>query len=146
VSLTDEQIEALRQKFGKVGVVEWNGHQIVFRKPTRDDCRDYRRMRESPTEKGDSIESLCQKSLCAFDGELDVNRARTIYTTVFLEEYPLFASVPKVVAVMSALTGMVEEEDALDLGKGVSFRSARRPSTPAASPNGSGTALEPPKN
>lgn len=138
--LTEEQIEALRQKFGKVGVVDYNGHQIVFRKPTRDDCRDYRRMRESPSEKGDAIESLCQKSLCAFDGEQDVNRARTHYTTVFLEEYPLFANVPKVMAIMSALTGMVEEEDAIDLGKGASFRSARLRSTPAVSPNGSATA------
>jgi hypothetical protein len=141
--LSEDQLEALRSQFTKIGVVDYNGHQIVFRRPTRDHCREYRRMRESPAEKHEATERLAQVALVAFDGETDVNRARTTYTNVFLDEYPLFASVPKVMAVLSVLTGMVEEEDAADLGKGASVRSVRPRSTPAASPNGSGTAPEP---
>ena len=129
--LDEEALEALRLKYGKIGVVAYNGHQIVFRKPTRDNCRDYRRMRDSASEKADAVEFLAQVSLAAFDGELEVNKARTHYTNVFLDEFPLFANTPKVMAVLSLLTGMVEEEDAIDLGKGVSYRSARRVSTPA---------------
>jgi hypothetical protein len=138
--LTEEQLETLRLKYGKIGIVTYNGHQVVFRKPSRDDCREYRRMKESAVERGDAIESLAQKALCAFDGEQDVNRARTYYTTVFLEEFPMFANTGNVVAILSALSGMVEEADALELGKGASYRSARQPSTPEGSLNGSDTA------
>jgi hypothetical protein len=133
VSKLDEaQLDALRAKYGKVGIVDYNEHQIVFKRPTRDNCREYRRMRESPAEKGDAVEFLAQVSIAAFDGETDANKARSTYTNSFLEQYPLFANHPRAIAVMSALTGMMEEEDALDLGKGASVRTGRRASTPEA--------------
>ena len=140
MSLNEEQIEALRAQYSKVGVVDYNGHQLVFRKPTRDEFREYRRMQSAPNEKGDSIESLCQKILCAFDGETNAIAARTHYTGVFLVEYPGFTNVQGVIALVSALSGLVEEEDAADLGKGVSFRSERLKRLREGSPNGSATA------
>lgn len=130
--LNEEQLEALTKKYGKIGVRDYDGHQIVFRRPTRDMCREYRRMRESDAEKHEAMESLAQKMLVAFDGEEDINKARTVYTCVFLEESPLFVNNPQTMAVLSSLTGIVEEEDARDLGKGASVRSARRVSTPTA--------------
>ena len=142
--LDEAQIEALRATYGKVGVRDYNGHQLVFRKPTRDDCREYRRMMNSPNEKGDAIESLAQKMIVALDGETSVIAARTRYTGVFLEEYPLFSNNQQTIALISALSGVVEEEDAEDLGKGASFRSGRQKSSRADSLNGSGTAPEPP--
>ena len=138
--LDDAALEALKLKFGKVGVVDFDGHQIVFRKPTRDQCREYRRMRESANEKHESLEHLAQMMIVAFDGTQDPNLARTLYTSQFLEDYPLFVNVPKVAAVLSALSGMVEEEDAQDLGKGVRVLSVRRPNTPQDSRTGSATA------
>ena len=138
--LDEAVLESLKLKFGKIGVVDYNGHQIVFRRPTRDTCREYRRKRESAGEKHEAIEGMAQEALIAFDGEQDANKARSYYTGTFLEEYPLFASSPKVMAVLSALSGLVEEEDAEDMGKGVQVRSARPRPTPAASPNGSDTA------
>lgn len=123
--LTEEQLEGLRQKYGKIGVVEYNGHQVVFRKPTRENCREYRRKIASTAEKGDGPEFLAQSSIAAFDGETDPNKARTVYTAVFLEEFPLFANTQKVLSVLSLLSGMAEEEEADELGKGVQFRSGR---------------------
>ena len=141
--LSEEQLEAASRKFGKVGVVDYCGHQVVFRRPTRDECREYRRMRDSAAEKHDATERLAQVAIVSFDGEQDVNRARTLYTGTFLEEFPLFSSTPKVMSVLGALTGLVEEEDAADMGKGARVLSGRPRSTPGASPNGLGTALEP---
>jgi hypothetical protein len=130
--LNDAQLDELKMKYGKIAAIDYNGHQIVFRRPTRDNCREYRRQRESQAEKHEALEHLAQVTLIAFDGEQDVNKARTFYTATFLEEYPLFVNVPKVSAALSALSGMVEEEDAQDLGKGVSVRSARQPTSPTA--------------
>lgn len=132
--LDDAQIEQLRVtgKYGKIGVVEYSGHQIVFRRPTRDQCREYRRQLGSPAEKHEAMEHLAQSMLVAFDGQTDANAARTTYTSMFLEAFPLFVNHPKVLNVISALAGLVEEEDAADLGKGASVRTGPPKSTPAA--------------
>jgi hypothetical protein len=135
--LTEAQIEALRVQCGRVGVVEYNGHQIVFRKPTRDHCREYRRMRESANERHEALEHLAQLTIVAYDGTTEPNAARTQYTAVFLEEYPLFVNVAKVMNVLSVLAGLVEEEDAHELGKGASVRSGPPRSMPEGSPTGS---------
>ena len=138
--LSEEQLDALKLACGKIAVVAYNGHEIVFRRPTRVQCGEYRREREDPQARADAVEHLAQKALVAFDGELDANRARIAYTTQFLEDYPLFANYPPVMAALSYLTGMVEEEEADALGKGVRVLSARPRSMPAVSPNGSATA------
>jgi hypothetical protein len=130
--LDEPQLDALKVKHGKIAVIDYDGHQIVFRRPTRENCREYRRQRESPSEKHEAMEHLAQVTLVAFDGELDANKARTFYTATFLEEYPLFVNVPKVQNALSALSGMIEEEEAIDLGKGVSVRSARQRTSPTA--------------
>jgi hypothetical protein len=140
--LTEEQLQTLEQKYQKISVVRFNGHEIVFRKPTRVDCANYRRMMSSPAEKPNAAESLAQVCIAAFDGETDVNRARITYTTVFLEDYPLFANTSNALAAISWLSGMAEDEDAIDLGKGVTCRSARLASMRAALPSGSGMSPE----
>jgi hypothetical protein len=128
--MNDEKIEALRVKYGKVGAVDYNGHTLVFRKPTRENVRDYRRKKDDAIEKMDAMDQLAQATIVAFDDEEDPNRARTIFTTSFLEDYPLAISNPKFVGCLSALAGLLEEEDEKDLGKGVSVKSVRRGSLP----------------
>jgi|SRR5215471_10222127 len=130
--LDDTKLEELRAKYGKIGVVEYNGHQIVFRKPTRDQARDYRRKKESDAERTDALDQLAQATIVAFDGELDANRARTTFTTVFLEDYPMAMNHPKFMGCMSALSGLVEEEDEKELGKGVSIKGPPRSTSPTA--------------
>ena len=144
MALTDEQLEELRRKYGRVGAVKHNDHEVVFRKPTREDVREYRRMLGSPSEKHEAIESLAQRTIVAFDEILDPNQARTHYTNIFLESSPFFTSRPEVMGTLSVLGELVETEEAMDLGKGVRLRLAPPKPTPVASPNGSATAPGPP--
>ena len=116
----------------RLNVVEYNGHTLIFRKPSREHVREYRRKKDSDAEKMDAMDQLAQATIVAFDGEEDPNRARTTFTTSFLEDYPLAMSNPKFVGCLSALAGLLEEEDEKDLGKGVIVRSAPRAPSPTA--------------
>lgn len=128
--MDEMKLEALRAKYGKIGAVAYNGHTLVFRKPTREHVREYRRKKDNDAEKMDAMDQLAQVTIVAFDDEEDPNRARTTFTTVFLEDYPLAISNPKFVSCLSALAGLLEEEDEKDLGKGVTVKGTPRASTP----------------
>ena len=131
--LTEAQLEELRVAHKKIGIVEWNDHVLVFRRPNRDECHAYRVKLEHPETKADANDQLCQATICAFDADTNVNSARTYFTDTFLkEESPMFGSTAKCKIVMGALMGLVEEEDLADLGKGVSIRPSPRPATPTA--------------
>ena len=139
--LDDAGLESLRVRYGgRVGVVDWSGHQIVFRKPTREDIREFRR-KGGTAEEPDRVDQLSQVMLVAFDGEVDLVKARTMYLG-FLSEYPLFTSGAKCSAAINALSGIVEVESEAALGKYVRLLSARPKPMPKDSPNGSGTAPE----
>lgn len=126
----EELYETLRSRHTKIAIVEWNGHAIVFRRPTRDECHAYRVAIEHPETKADAMEQLCQRTIVAFDGEQDANKARVTFTTIFLVESPMFSITSKVKAAIGVLAGLVEEEDAIDLGKGVTIKPSPRPRTP----------------
>jgi hypothetical protein len=130
--LNDEQLQALESAHKKIAIIDWNTHTVVFRRPTRDECHDYRVAQESPATKADANEQLCQRTIVAFNGETDANRARVYFTSTFLVEHPMFGSTAKVKIALGALMGLVEEEDLADLGKGVSVRPSPRPTTPPA--------------
>jgi hypothetical protein len=130
--MNEERLEALRAKYGKVGSVEFAGHVLVFRKPSRDHAREYRRKMDNAAEKPDALDQLAQATIVAFDDQEDPNAARVTFTTVFLEEFPLAVSNPKFNTCLSILAGLTEVEDAEDLGKGVIVRSAPRAPSPKA--------------
>lgn len=135
--MLDEQgIESLRLKHGAVGVVEYNGHQLLFRRPSREEAREWRRKEASAAEQPDAADYLSQLIMVAFDGDTDGLRARTAYG-LFLTEHPLFTLSTKFRIVFNLLTGRVEREDIADMGKGVSVRLAPPARTATASLNGS---------
>lgn len=136
-TMSEPQLEELRVKYGKIGIVDYNGHQLVFRRPTREHVREYRRKKDNDSEKMDAMDQLAQVTILAFDGDADANRARETFTLQFLSDYPLAISNPKFTHVLSALAGLIEEEDAKDLGKGASVRGLRPSTSPTDSPNGS---------
>ena len=39
--LDEKQLDALQSKYRKIGTVDFSGHQLVFRVPTRDEVRDF---------------------------------------------------------------------------------------------------------
>ena len=98
--------------------------------------REYRRKQDNTVEKPDAMDQLAQATIVAFDGNADPNAARTVFTGVFLEQYPAFCSNTVTINILSYLTGIVEEEASTEMGKGGSVRSSTQKSTPQASPNG----------
>jgi hypothetical protein len=128
--LTEEQFAALETQHKKIAEVEWNGHTLVFRRPTREECRQYRVALEDPVSKADANEHLLQQTIVAFDDETNPTAARMRYNPGFLDEHPMFSIAAKVKLALAALMGIVETEDAADLGKGVTVR----PRTPSGTP------------
>lgn len=137
MALNDEELERLRQQYTKIGVVDWNRHQIVFKQPSREVVRDYRRKQDSASEKPDALDQLAQVTIVAFDGVTDPVRCREAFLAFLGGEAPAFTSSGKAGAVLTGLSGMVEEEDVADLGKGARILMAPRPTSPAVSPSGS---------
>lgn len=130
--LDETRLEELRRQYVKIGVIDWEGHQLVFRRPSRDEVHHYRMQRDgSPDERGGASDLLSTKTMVAFDGETDPNRARLAYDA-FLGEYPMFCSALKPQGVLSILSGLIESEAAAALGKGATVRSAPPPTTPTA--------------
>lgn len=134
--LTEEQIESIRSRVGAVGVVEYDGHQLVFARPSRDQVRDFRRKEDTAAEKFDAADQLSQQILCAYDGETDPVKSRVAFG-VFLTERPMFTSSAKFRIVFNLLTGRVEQEDIADMGKGVRILLSRPPRTQPGSLTGS---------
>lgn len=127
---SEEKLEELRAKYGKIGIVDFSGHQVVFRKPSREQARDYRRKIATESEKPDAVDQLAQLTIVGFDGEEDVTKARIAFTGVFLEEFPLAMSNVKFITVISVLAGLVEEELDRDLGKGARIKGPPRAPSP----------------
>ncbi len=130
--LNAAQLETIRARCGKIADMEYNSHQLVFRRPSRDEISMHRRRQEDPAEKVGSLDLFSQIILAAFDGEEDPVKARALYGA-FLDEHPAFTSNrDKFLPAIAILCGMVEDEAAASLGKGVSVRSAPPPSTQTA--------------
>lgn len=128
--LDEAKLDELQRQYGKIGTVEFSGHVVVFRKPSRTDVREYRRMQGSDAERPDAMDRLAQATIVAFDDVTDPNAARTLFTGSFLVEFPMAVSHGRFAACLSVLAGLVEAEDAEDLGKGVTVRSSRPKPSP----------------
>jgi hypothetical protein len=126
----EAKYDELQRLHGKIGLVEFNGHSIVFGRPSRDQAREWRRMRESKEEKHNAMESLAQMSILAFDDIFDANAARTLFTGSFLVAYPLAVSSARFQNVLSALGGILDDEEAADLGKGARIKGLAPPTSP----------------
>jgi hypothetical protein len=139
--LSEEQLGALERQYKKIGIVDWQTHRLVFRRPTRDECHAYRVKLENVDTKADALEQFLQQTMVAFDLDTSPLGARTSFAA-FLDEQPMFCSSTKARIAMASLSGLVELEDAAELGKGVQIRPAPPARTPEVSPSGSATALE----
>ena len=120
--------------------IAWNQHQIVFRQPTRDHIRAFRVMQSSgPAGEADSLDQMTQQITVAFDGETDPVKCRVMYTAFLEHECVAFCSSDKCKAAVASLSGVVEEEDVRDLGKGVTAWPPFRKPSPEVLPNGLAT-------
>lgn len=138
--LDEQSQEVLRGRYGAVATVDFNGHQLVFRRPSRDEVREFRRKERSPAEADDAVDYVSQLTMVAFDGEADPMKARVAYGA-FLQDHPRFTESTKFRIAFNLLSGRVEREDIADMGKGVSVRLGPPGRTETASPNGSAPSL-----
>lgn len=136
--LTETDYDRLETQHGRIGVVHWDGCQLVWRKPTREEVRAFRAQIESPSEKTNAHDLASQVTMLAFNGEQDATKARLLYG-MFLADYPDFTSSAKYRVVFNQLFGRVEADDVIDLGKGAFVRPSRRATTPKDSQTGSDT-------
>ena len=125
------RLDALTKSHRKVGAIEWETDWIVFRLPSRDQTREYFRKREEPAEKPDALDYLAQATIVALNEIEDPTAARIAFTSTFLVDFPAFTRSLRVINCLHALAGLVTDEEAVDLGKGVEIRSSRRRSPPA---------------
>jgi hypothetical protein len=130
--LSDETIAKLQEQHGKIGVVDFEGHRLVFRRPNRVQVREYRRKEDSAAEKPDRVDQLAQQTIVALDDVNDPPRAAQAFQA-FLDEYPGFCDSPKFQVVIAILTGIQETENTRFLGKGCDVWSATRKPSPTAS-------------
>ena len=144
--LSEEQKDALEKAHKKIGVISWEGHEIVFRRPTRTEWHNYMRMNGDAAANAAALDSHAQITLVAYDGDIQMPRARIAYTNELLEECPGFANAPEVAAVLAVLAGTAQQEDLANLGKVARVRQSGRRLTPTASPNGSPTSPEAPSS
>lgn len=124
-------LEALRGKYEKIAEVEFNKHQLIFRKCTRQEVREYRRKMDSPAEKPDAVDQLAQQILVAFDGELDLLKARVLFNAL-LEKNAALTDLNRFGAALGSCLGVMDEETEAALGKFVTVRSSPLRSMPAA--------------
>jgi len=129
--ITPEQIEQATAKHGRVKVVQYNGHEMIFRKPSRPECKDYARKMNDESTKNDADEQLAQILIVNFDGETDPVRARIAFNAM-LDEYPLAANSKAIGGAVSRLAGVVQDDDA----KKPASASTSSGTSPANSPTG----------
>lgn len=114
--LSAEALATLKTKHGELGQVDFRGHTITLRRPSRLEAREYRRKEDSPREKPDRVDQLLQSVIVAFDGTVEPVACRELLNA-FLETAPNFCDSPKVGDVLGVLLGQFEEEDSRILGK-----------------------------
>ncbi len=140
--LDAEALETLGVKYkstGGVGSLSWKGHQLVFRHPTLDEWDGYCRNKAQDPGSGPNRQ-ISQVLLVAFDGDVEVTRARMAYGAFLSAGNAGFPNAPEVTALLATLAGTVQEEDIAHMGKVCAIWSGAPAASRAASPNGSGTA------
>jgi hypothetical protein len=139
--LSDEALKDLERTYRRVRVVDWSGHELVFRYPTRDENQLYRRRMESADvdQKVSRDDWLLATLIVSFDDLREVVSVRIAFGSL-LDESPALAEASKFTILIQELRGLVEKEHSDELGKALSVRNAVLTISAKGSQNGSGTA------
>ena len=100
--LTEEQLAKLDAEHGDIIYVT-DPAEVVFRKPTRIECKMFRKNLHDPKVASDAQEMLCR--------QIVVYPTREGFDAI-LERYPLLCDAPKVSDAIMRLTGMAASEGA----------------------------------
>jgi hypothetical protein len=138
--LSEAQILDLEAKYTKIGIVHFDGREFVFRRPSRDEVAVWRR-KEGTAEQAQRDDNLANETIVSIDGHVpgpgDTGESMRLAWLAFLRERPAILSHPRFTVVLRGLAGLLESEVEVDLGKGVSIRSAALDRMRKASASGS---------
>ena len=136
-SLSDDDLEALRVSFGRVGVVVFEGHQFVFQQPNEEHGRFFRRGINAADV--NMIDQLAAQLIVAMDGASypDLKEREPLRMTfrAWLKTRPLAMENNWFSPVFAELLGQAEEGNATRAGKDCLVLSG----TPAISQRGRGS-------
>jgi hypothetical protein len=138
--LSEEQLEAMQQRWRKVVRVLWDGHECVFRKPTVPEYEAYQRQRADAQSSHAAMKQFSQVLIVYYDGDTSMPGARIAYTNGLIEDNPGFPNSPECGAALMYLAGTAQEEELAHLGKVLRPCGHRSASMRVASLNGSAIA------
>lgn len=111
MALSDEQLDQLRAKFGRVGVVHFEGHEFVFQQPNQEHGRFFRR--GVAANDPDVADNLAAQLIVAMDGEAapepKEREPLRLAFRAWLKTRPLAMDNAFFAPVLSELLGQVEE-------------------------------------
>ena len=130
--ISDDHLRELEAKYGKVRLVVYNGHELVFRKPKRVEIKQHRikNQSEAPEERASADEFLAQVLIEHVDG-VEGQPCKQKFLDL-LEDFPYLASNKDVARAMSVLSGALQDTE----GKGSASVSTTSASTPPTSRKG----------
>ncbi len=116
--ITDEHLRELEKQHRKVAHVAYNGHDLVFRRPTRAEAAMYREQIDSQSSKAERAaadEHLAQVVVVQVDDVVGdgtpTGQARVRETfNALLEEHPLLCMAAPIGRTLGRLTGILQEE------------------------------------
>lgn len=108
--ISEQQVSELAAKYGRVKHVTYQGVDIVFRKPSRAECRQYVMARDNPQEKASADEALANM-ICVHCNGAAGGEAHKAFLDL-LEDWPMAANSPKIGTALLELTGITESVEA----------------------------------
>ena len=125
--IKDQQAE-IAAKFGRAGVVRFEGHVFMFQQPNEQHARDYRRENASAATAVDSEDRLAVQLIVAFDEMCEMDPAARMQVRLafraWLKTRPLAIGNAWFWPVLSELLGQAEEGTAERAGKGCNVSSS----------------------
>lgn len=107
--ITEDHLRGLAKLHRRVKHVTYNGHDLVFRAPTRVECQMHRQAsRERGPEEADEDMAIC--TIVQIDDVTDSSKLRALFLDL-LEEFPFLVHEKSVGGALAELTGVKQASE-----------------------------------
>lgn len=129
--IAEDHLESLRAKYGRIKHVVYNDVDLVFRKPSRPECKQHAAKLQSDdaTVKADADEQLAQILVVQVADKTEMRAVKEAFTDL-LDEYPYLTKCAAVGRALSELTGVVQDSEVKTSGSALTGKGSPRASTP----------------
>lgn len=126
--ITEERLRELQRQHRRVKHVRYNGHDLVFRAPSRTECQMHRQVsREQGGEEAD--EQMAKMTIVQLDDERDLAKVRGAFLEL-LEEWPFLVHEKSVGGALAELTGVKQSSELKNSGSASPPNGSPQTSTP----------------